>query len=75
MKLSIEYCTAWNYLPRAASLATEILQKYGTAVTSLKMLPSGGGVFEVTKNDSLVYSKKREGRFPEVDEIFTLLEN
>ena len=29
MNLSIEYCNQWNYLPRAASLATKLLDKYG----------------------------------------------
>ncbi len=33
----------------------------------------GGGVFEVTKNEHLVFSKKQEGRFPEIDEVFDLL--
>ena len=55
-------------------MATDLLQKYGTRVTSLELLPSGDGVFEVTKNGALIFSKKKEGRFPEVDEIFSLLE-
>lgn len=74
MHITIEYCNVWNYLPRAASLATEILQKYGTSVSSLKLIPSGGGVFEISKDDALVFSKKKEGRFPEEDEVFSLLE-
>tara|TARA_Y100001934_G_C11932835_1_gene576543 strand:- start:79 stop:204 length:126 start_codon:yes stop_codon:yes gene_type:complete len=37
------------------------------------LIPSGGGVFEVTKNEHLVFSKKQEGRFPEIDEVFKLL--
>ena len=75
MHLSIEYCNEWNYLPRAASLATTILEKYGNGVNGLELIPSSGGVFEVCKNDNLVFSKKRESRFPEVEEIFELLEN
>ena len=31
---------------------------------------SGGGVFEVTVDGELVFSKKAQGRFPEDDEIF-----
>ena len=33
------------------------------------LVPSSGGVFEVTYNDALIYSKKAEGRFPEHAEI------
>ena len=56
-------------------MATTILEKFGNGVNGLELLPSSGGVFEVCKNDNLVFSKKRESRFPEVEEIFELLEN
>ena len=39
------------------------------------MIPSSGGVYEVTKNNNLIFSKKNEGRFPELDEIYALLES
>jgi len=56
-------------------MASALLEKYGESVSSLKLIPSAGGVFEVTQNDNLVFSKKSEGRFPELDEIAKLLEN
>ncbi len=55
-------------------MATTLLEKYGNSVDGLELIPSGGGVFEVSKNGKLVFSKKVEGRYPEVDEIFGLLE-
>ena len=73
MHIAIEYCNEWNYLPRAAGLATKILEKYGKNVSELELIPSGGGVFEVSKNDQLIFSKKGKGRFPEIDEVFELL--
>ena len=73
MNISIEYCNEWNYLPRAAGLATKILEKYGNGVSKLALIPSGGGVFEIIKNDHLIYSKKQKGQFPEMDELFDLL--
>ena len=54
-------------------MASELLNKYGNAVSSLALIP-GGGVFEVTKNENLLFSKKSKGRFPELDEVFELLE-
>ena len=75
MKITIEYCNVWNYLPRAAGLASELLEKYGTNVVSLTLLPSGGGVFEVTKNNNLIYSKKELDRFPDDGEIIDLIKN
>ena len=74
MNISIEYCNKWNYLPRAASMATELLEKYGNSISKLELIPSGGGVYEVMKNGKLIFSKKKEERFPELDEIKQLLE-
>lgn len=74
MKISIEYCNVWNYLPRATGLVNELLEKYGTKIDSLTLLPSGGGVYEITKNDSLIFSKKKLDRFPEDGEIIQLIE-
>ena len=38
------------------------------------LIPSAGGVFEVTLGDEPIFSKKREGRFPEEDEILARVE-
>jgi selenoprotein W-related protein len=54
-------------------MATALLDKYGTEINSLSMIPSGGGVFEVTRNGSLIYSKKKTGKFPEINEIISLI--
>tara|TARA_B100000686_G_scaffold67446_1_gene72863 strand:+ start:697 stop:819 length:123 start_codon:yes stop_codon:yes gene_type:complete len=39
------------------------------------LIPSGGGVFEIIKENELIFSKKQLDRFPEDGEIFKLLEN
>ena len=38
------------------------------------MIPSGGGVFEVTLDDALLFSKKRLGRHAQPGEIMRLIE-
>lgn len=45
-----------------------------TRVTSLELVPSGGGVFEVSKDGEEIFSKKQQGRFPEWSEIRRILE-
>ena len=55
-------------------MATELLEKYGYSISRLELIPSGGGVYEVMKNGKLIFSKKKEERFPELDEIKQLLE-
>lgn len=39
-----------------------------------KMIPSGGGVFEVEVDGQLVFSKKALERFPEHEEVFREIE-
>jgi len=51
-------------------LAADIKHKFGIEP---ELIRSGGGVFEISKDGQLVFSKKKLGRFPEVDEVFTLL--
>lgn len=40
---------------------------------SFELLPAGGGVFEITVNGKLVYSKKETGRFPNEGEAEELV--
>ena len=71
MKLSIEYCSVWNYLPKATSLEAELKQNFHSMDISL--ISSGGGVFEITLNGDLIFSKKALDRFPEKGEIVNIL--
>ena len=72
MNLSIEYCTQWNYLPRASSLEAKLKQTFQGI--DVQLISSGGGVFEVTLNDRLIFSKRSLDRFPDDGEIEKLIE-
>lgn len=69
-KVSIEYCVEWNYYPAAAGLAEAIKNKLDIEVDLIK---SGGGVFEVMADGKLIFSKKKEYRFPEDEEVIDSL--
>ncbi len=56
-------------MSRAAGLAEQILSLLKTQVKSLEIIPSSGGVFEVSVDGDLIFSKKESGRFPEWEEI------
>ena len=71
MNISIEYCTQWNYDVRALSLRESIQSKFGV---NAELIKGTGGVFEVTLNNSLIFSKKELGRFPNENEIEDLIE-
>ena len=55
-------------------MATELLEKYGTDIKSLLLIPSGGGVYEVEKDGKLIYSKKKTGEFPELKDVTSVLD-
>ena len=70
MNISIEYCMQWNYEPKALSLRESIQKQFGIEA---KLIKSSGGVFEVTLNNSLIFSKKDLGRFPNENEVEDIL--
>jgi len=49
------------------------LEAWGPYVASLELVPSSGGVFEVTLDSELVFSKAALGRHAEPGEITALL--
>jgi selenoprotein W-related protein len=44
-------------------------------IKEITIIPSGGGVFEVTVDDELIFSKKEQGRFPANEEIVEAMQN
>ena len=46
--------------------------KYGSNFES-EFVPSSGGVFEITLDGKLVYSKQKTGRFPEKQDIEAIM--
>jgi len=47
----------------------ELLKQFEPEIESIALLPSEGGVFEVTVNGKLIYSKKQTLRHAEPGEI------
>jgi selenoprotein W-related protein len=50
-------------------MAEALLKEYKNKLSSVNLVPSDGGRYEVSVNDKLVFSKLELGRFPEVEEI------
>ena len=71
MNITIEYCIQWNYKPRALSLRDALNERFGYWA---ELIESDGGVFEVTVNGDLIFSKKQLSRFPEHNEVIDLVE-
>jgi selenoprotein W-related protein len=55
-------------------VAEEILKANGEAVTGLRLIPSSGGVFEVTVGGKKIFSKKELGRHAAPGEVLSALD-
>ena len=71
--VEIRYCTQCRWLLRAAWMAQELLTTFEQEISELTLCPDTGGVFEVTANGKLVWSRKDAGRFPEITELKQLV--
>ncbi|MEM9337326.1 MAG: SelT/SelW/SelH family protein [Bacteroidota bacterium] len=68
-KVEITYCTQCRWLMRAAWMAQELLTTFDQELSELALKPGTGGVFNVHANGKLLWSRKDEGKFPDIKEL------
>ena len=73
LPVSIEYCVVCGHLARALSLAEDILLVHPERVSSMTLLPSSGGVYEVRFGERLLHSRLATGVFPDDETIVDLI--
>lgn len=72
-RIEIEYCTECRWLLRAAWMAQELLTTFSTEIAELALVPGSGGVFEIRIGGETVWSRAKNGRFPEMKELKQLV--
>jgi selenoprotein W-related protein len=68
-RLEIEYCTQCRWLLRASWVAQELLTTFTDELKEVALVPGKGGIFEVRLDGETIWSRKGEGRFPELPEL------
>lgn len=68
-QIAIEYCTQCGFLLRAGWMAQELLRAFEDELGQLVLIPGSGGNFIVRLNGRVLFSRREQGRFPEVKEI------
>jgi len=68
-RIEIEYCTQCRWLLRAAWMAQELLTTFEQELGEVALRPGIGGAFEVRVDGASVWSRKGEGRFPDIKEL------
>jgi selenoprotein W-related protein len=71
--IEITYCVQCRWLLRASWMAQELLSTFDGDIAALTLKPGTGGVFDITLDGELLWSRKGEGRFPEITELKTKL--
>lgn len=68
-EVQIEYCRQCRWLLRAAWMAQELLVTFEDELGGVTLRPGTGGVFQVSVDGETIWSRKAEGRFPEMKEL------
>lgn len=68
-RVEIEFCTQCRWLLRAGWTAQELLTTFDGELAEVALVPATGGVFEVSVDGVTIWSRKAEGRFPELKEL------
>ncbi|MEM6709108.1 MAG: Rdx family protein [Pseudomonadota bacterium] len=74
-RVVITYCPGCRWLPRATWVAQELLTTFADELTELSLRPGNSGVFDVSVNDRVVWTRRDTGRFPELAELKRLVRN
>ena len=72
-QVEIEYCTQCRWLLRAAWTAQELLTTFEAELARVALVPGIGGVFDVRLDGEVIFSRRVEGRFPEMKELKQLI--
>jgi selenoprotein W-related protein len=67
--VAIEYCTQCRWLLRAAWVAQELLTTFEDDLGAVALIPGRGGIFDVRLDGEILWSRRDEGRFPELKEL------
>lgn len=67
--VTIVYCTQCHWMLRASWMGQELLTTFDGDISGMTLRPGTGGVFEVHIDNKLLWSRKQEGRFPEITEL------
>lgn len=54
---------------RSSWMAQELLSTFEVELDEVALQPGEGGIFEIIANGTLIWSRKDQGRFPDITEL------
>lgn len=73
VEVKIIYCRPCGFQNKAIKLANDILSELGYIGVTVKIIPGNNGIFDVYVDDKLAFSRYKEKRFPEANEIINAI--
>lgn len=70
--VSIEYCVPCDYSQQVLGVVEALVRDYQHLIDRLELVMGSKGTFDVTVDDSFIFSKAEQKRFPEEGEISEL---
>ncbi len=68
-RIEITFCTQCRWMLRATWVAQELFTTFPDQLGEIALIPGTGGTFDVRLDDTLLWSRKEEGHFPELKEL------
>ena len=72
-RIEIHYCTKCKWLLRSAWMAQELLSTFEDEISEVALVPGTDAIFEIKVDASLVWSRVRDGGFPEIKALKSLI--
>ncbi len=71
--VTIEYCKLCRWMMRATWMAQELLITFSDELEEVTLKQNTGGIYNIYADGELIFSRKEEGRFPEITELKQLV--
>lgn len=70
--VSIEYCVPCDYSQQVLAVVESLVRDYQHVIDRLELVMGSKGTFDVRADNTLIFSKAKQKRFPEEGEISEL---